>query len=178
LVVLFNFLLINQSNLDLPRALPGFLPDWSEYKNSKYKIKVKYPKTWNYQLKDNPWGESFVIFIPLNHQQSGVKVAISVEPMPDLISLEEYTKIFKKRVLEHNEECKLIEQKDSLLLHTNAYTVVYEFKYDNKRVKKMAILALRDKKAYIVYYEAKPYSFSKFEPVVKTLVNSLEIINH
>lgn len=176
-VVLFNSLLINQSKLDLTRTL-GLSPDWSVYENSKYKIKVKYPKTWKYQTKDNPWGDSFVIFLPLNHQQSGVKVAISVETIPELISLEEYTKSFKKRILEYNEDCKLIEQKDSLLLHTTAYRVVYEFQRNYKRVKKIATLALRDKKAYIIYYEAELHSFSKFEPEMEVFVDSLEINSH
>jgi len=178
LVVLFNSFLINQSKPDLARTPPGLLTDWLVYENSKYKIKVKYPKTWNYQLKDNAWGESFVIFRPLDHQQSGAKIAISVESMRDLISLKEYTENFKEIILKDNEECKLIEQKDSYLLHNKAYTVVYEFKDNNKKVRKMAILSLKHKKGYIVYYEAELYSFSKIEPVVQIFVDSLEITNY
>lgn len=177
LFFLFNLLfLVNRNNPDLLKASPSLLLDWGVYANSTYGIKIKYPRTWNYRLKDNPW-DSFIIFFPIDDKQSGARIAISVEPLSELITLEEYAESFKKNVLKFNEESRFIEQKEASLLHTDAYKVLYDFKRDGKRVKKMAIVTLRNKQAYIIYYEAELNSFSKFELVMQSMVDSLEFTN-
>ena len=168
--------LVNRSNFDLLRASHSLSPDWLVYGDSKNEIKIEYPKTWNYRLKDNPWS-SFIVFFPIGEEQSGARVAINVESLSELITLKEYIESFEKEVSNYNEESKLIESEEVLLVHNKAHKVLYTFEREHKKIKKMAIITIKDKKAYIIHYEAEANSFSKYESVVKTMADSLELTN-
>lgn len=151
-------------------------PDWVVYANTKNGIKIEYPKTWNYRLKDNPW-DSFIVFFPRDDEQSGARVAISVELLSELISLKDYIESFKKEVSNYSEESRFIEQKEVLLLHNKAYKVLYISEREDKKIKKMAIITIQSKRAYIIHYEAEFNIFLKYESVVKAMANSLELAN-
>jgi len=168
--------LVNRSNSDLLKASPSQSPDWVVYADSKNGIEIEYPKTWNYRLKDNPW-DSFIVFFPIDDEQLRARVAISVELLSELITLKDYIESFKKEVSDYHEGSRFIEQKEVLLLHNKAYKVLYAFERDHKKIKKMAIITIQSKKAYIIHYEAEFNSFLKYESVVKSMANSLELTN-
>jgi hypothetical protein len=150
---------------------------WVDYENKKFKVRLKYLNTWSYHLKDNPW-DSFVIFFPKDYaysREKDAKVAVEVESLNSLISLDEYVDSFKKEILNDTEGAKLLGVGGYSLLNSPAYKVIYEFKRNNKTLKKEAFITLRDKKAYIVYYEARVDIFSKFEKIVEEMAKSLEI---
>ncbi|GAA6615809.1 PsbP-related protein [Scytonema sp. NUACC26] len=169
--------MVIQNNKDSQHILPSLSSNWLLYENSKYNIKVKYPTTWNYQNKDNPWS-SFVIFFPRNDKQSGANISISIEFLSDLISLQEFIKKFKQEVLEYNEKCNFLEKKESTFLHTAGLRVTFECIRENQKIKKMAVITLRDKRAYTIYYEVEVNSFSQFESIANMMLNSLDVSSH
>lgn len=153
--------------------------EWLIYKSSEFKIQVKYLSTWSYQLKDNPW-DSIVVFFPKDQQNlevKDVKVAVSVEPLSNLISLSQYVSSFEKEILKDNEESKLIETSEYLMINASGRKITYKFKRNDSVIRKVAFVTLRDKRAYIIYYETTLEAFPKFEQIAEDMAKSLQIEN-
>ena len=64
------------------------------------------------------------------------------------------------------------------MLNTDAYEILYEFKYENETIRKIATVTLRNKMGYIFYYEARSREFSKFESLAQYMKNSLKFLNY
>jgi hypothetical protein len=174
----------NVLNISLPSPSPTSpsaspLQEWLTYKNDEFNVRVKYLSTWTYELKNNPL-DSLVVFFPKEHQDfeiKDVRVAVSVEQLLTLPSLIQYVDELKKEILKDNEDCKLIEVKGYLLANSNGRKITFEFKRNDSIVRKVAFVTLRNKRAYIIYYEAKPNVFPQFEQIAEDMARSLQVEN-
>lgn len=175
---------LNVLNISSPPHTPlspsvSPVQEWLIYEDNEFKIQVKYLSTWSYQLKNNPW-DSLVVFFPKDQQNLGVKnvkIAVSVESLSSLISLTQYVDSFEKEILRDNEECKLVETSEYLLTNSSGRKVTYDFKRNDIVIRKTAFVTLRNKRAYIIYYEAKPNAFPRFEQIAEDMAKSLQIEN-
>ena len=151
--------------------------DWLTYKNET--LKLNYPPTWSYQIKNNPV-DSSVIFFPneqLHIEPKEIKVAIGVEPLRELMSLEEYTNSVKKEIIKDNDESKIIEERDYSFLRSRGQKITYEFNNNGSKIKKSIFIMPKDKKAYAIYYQAKDQDFTMSENIADQIVQSLDFVN-
>jgi len=62
------------------------------------------------------------------------------------------------------------------MLNTQARSIFYEFERDNKKITKMAVVILRHKIAYTLYYESNPNNFSSLKPIAHDVQKSLKFL--
>jgi hypothetical protein len=118
------------------------------------------------------------------HQPSQANVVISVKPVPgDFKSLQEYTEKsvanIKNELLDEKKQVKKYkiekENGNALLAKREAFQVIYTGKDENNKSLKMReIWNLKDKKAYIITYEAAADKYDEFSKVVDEMVDSFE----
>jgi len=173
-------------------ALPGFITgmqqmlkppgvtlnsdDFKTYENSQYGITIKHPKDWKPQeIGINGEVVKFV------HQPSQANVVISVKALSDWLTLEEYTKqslsAIENEFLDDNKQVKKynIERKNgkASLAKSEAFQVIYTGKNEsNNSMKIMEVWNLKNKKAYIITYEAPSENYDKLNPIVEEMVDS------
>jgi hypothetical protein len=175
-------------------ALPGFITgmqqmlnppgvtlnsdDFKTYENSQYGITIKHPKDWKPQ--EIGINGDVVKFV---HQPSQANVVISVKALSDWLTLEEYTKqslsAIENEFLDDKKQVKKynIEQKNgnATLAKNPAVQVVYTGKDENNNsLKMMEVWHLKDKKAYIITYEAPSAKYDEFVKIVDEMVDSFE----
>jgi eukaryotic-like serine/threonine-protein kinase len=142
--------------------------NFKTYKNSQYGITIQHPKDWKAQ-EIGIDGE-VVKFV---HQPSQANVAISVKPLSDWLSLEEYTDLSVKNIENEYEIVRRDEQ--AILAKRPAFQVVYTGKSGNNRDwKTRKVWNLKDKKAYIITYEVAADKYDEFSKAVDEMVDSFE----
>lgn len=167
--------MFNPPNSDPPRVSSD---NFKTYKNSQYGITIKHPKEWKPQeIGINGEVVKFV------HPPSQASVVISVKGLSDWLTLEEYTNqslsAIKNEFLDDNKQVKKynIEQTNgnATLAKNQAFQVVYTGKDENNNsFKMMEVWNLKDKKAYIITYEAASGKYDEFVKIVDEMVDSFE----
>jgi hypothetical protein len=152
--------------------------DFKTYENSQYGITIKHPKDW----KPQEIGINGEV-VKLVHPPSQASVVISVKALSDWLTLEEYTNqslsAIKNEFLDDNKQVKKynIEQTNgnATLAKNQAFQVVYTGKDENNNsFKMMEVWNLKDKKAYIITYEAASGKYDEFVKIVDEMVDSFE----
>lgn len=152
--------------------------NFKTYKNSQYGITIKHPKDWKPQ-EIGIDGE-VVKFV---HQPSQANVVISVKSLPDWMSLQEYTKQsvnnIENEFLDDKKQIKKYKiegrNEKATLAKRPAFQVVYTGKDEsNNSFKMMEVWNLKDKKAYIITYEAASGKYDELSKVVDEMVDSFE----
>jgi hypothetical protein len=62
-------------------------------------------------------------------------------------------------------------------MNASGRKITYEFKRNDSVIRKAAFVTLRDKRAYIIYYETKLEAFPRFEQIAEDMAKSLQIEN-
>jgi hypothetical protein len=174
--VLFTLNLTDHKRSDSPDKSSDLTRDWKIYEDDRYKITLNYPQTWDYIVEDIVWGRSITL-LPENYQNSRSKITINIEPINELTTLEEYSEDLKRAILRNNRSSIILEEEDTVMLNTQAREILYEFERDNERVRKMAIVVLRNKISYVFYYEASPDNFLNFKIIARDIEKSLRFLN-
>ena len=168
------FIWSNYGDHILSDKFPSLIRKWEVYEDKEYGIILNYPQGWKYKTDGgNIWSKSTTFFLGDDPNTENM-ITIEIEPLRELITKEKYLDLIKSSILEHHEASKIIEQKDTLMLNTNAYEILYEFNYNDKIIRKLAVVTLRNKVGYIFYYEASPHEFSRYESLAQHIKNSLK----
>lgn len=80
-------------------------------------------------------------------------------------------------ILENHESIRILNQQKAIMLDNQAYELTYEFIQNNKKIKKMAVITLRNQTSYIFYYEADPKYFHKFIRTAQSLEDPIEFFD-
>jgi hypothetical protein len=174
-----GFITALQQMSNPPKPEPTVSADnFKTYKNSQYGITIQHPKDWKAQEIGGIDGE-VVKFV---HQPSQANVVISVKPVPgDFKSLQEYTEKsvanIKNEFLDEKKQVKKYkiekENGNALLAKREAFQVIYTGKDEsNNSLKIMEVWNLKNKKAYIITYEAPSETYDKLNPIVEEMVDS------
>jgi serine/threonine-protein kinase len=149
--------------------------NFQTYQNPSEGIKIEYPQNWNLQeILDPITKEVIEIFSP-NYQAS---LLITVEPLPQPISLNEYSSEQTQNIKQFAAPPYKMNTQEYTLAKRRAFMVTYEANESGKIVKRMEVWTLKNQKAYVVTYQAETGLYSKFLPTVETMINSLEIIGN
>lgn len=156
--------------------------NFKTYTNEDYGITIKHPADWKpQQIGINGEVVKFV------HQPSQANVLISVKPLLDFMSLEQYRKQYVENIenefLDDEKQVKKynIEQPNGngtlpTLAKRPAFQVVYTGKDENNNSLKIREVGnLKDKKAYIITYEAKLGNYDEFSKIAEEMIDSFEV---
>lgn len=141
-------------------------------------LRMKYPKNWKSQnIEDRFTGDVAKFFLPQNNDSNSFKPEVSVE-MEDLkkpISLPDYTNLKVNQITRYLKNPRRNESHPAKLANLPAHEVIYTGKQEQYNVKRMAVWAVKDNKAYIVTYTAEESQYDAFLETAQAMINSLEI---
>ncbi|MBW4495258.1 MAG: protein kinase [Oscillatoria princeps RMCB-10] len=143
-------------------------------------IKIKYPKTWTKDVKQNAiLGTEVRFFSPKEGEGDKFQENLSVE-IQDLsaqpVTEQQYTKEALKAIYQFVPNAKiLIELKDQNIGNSSGYQVVYTGRDGGQNLKRMQMWAVINNKAYVITYEAEEQKYLQFLPVAQKMVDSFEI---
>lgn len=151
-----------------------------DYKNKNEGLSLQYPADWS--IKENPSAGVIVAFGSPKESSSdtfvdNVNVLISDLSSKPEMTLDEVSNLWQKQTEEDLAAgaFKLSEIKPATLAGQDAKQLVFTYSLQGKDIKGMVVIALKDKKVYIVTYTAEKGSFDKFEDAANTIISSLQV---
>lgn len=150
------------------------------YSNKNEGLRLQYPADWS--IKENPAAGVIVAFGSPKESSSDTfvdNVNVSVADLsskPDT-TLNEVSDLWQKQTEADLPAgaFKLSEIKPAKLAEQDAKQMVYTYSKEGKDIKGMVVIALKDKKVYIVTYTAEKASYDNFEDAANTIVSSLQV---
>lgn len=150
------------------------------YSNKNEGLTLQYPGDWS--IKENPAAGVIVAFGSPKENSSDTfvdNVNLSVSDLsskPDM-TLDQVADLWQKQTEEDlaTSTFKLSEIKPDTLAGQDAKRLVFTYSLQEKDIKGLVVIALKDKKAYIVTYTAEKASYDKFVNAANTIVSSLQV---
>lgn len=148
---------------------------------NKSGISVDYPEGWI--VRENPSAGVIVAFGSPKESEAdtfvdNVNVSTSDLSSKADITLDQVATLWQKQTEEDmaaGGTFKVLETKSDQLVGEDAKRLIYTYSKEGIDIKGMVVIALKDKKAYIVTYTAEEKSFDKFLNVANTIVSSLQV---
>lgn len=164
-LIFWIFVQFNQPNLN-----------FATYEGSG--ITIKYPSDNWLQINPNTNiidGE-VVRFIPKNQVGSCIfQVAININELPQILSLEEYKNQALKTIQRNNPNQIITEQPSTTLSNFQAYKLTYTRQEEQCKLQSMEIGTVRNGKAYFITYTAEEKEYNKYLEIVEKMIGSFEI---
>ena len=157
-------------------AKAGFLT----YENPTHGIRIKYPADWKKVEEGLP--SSMVVAFVLPRESDSDKylqrLVIAINKLRVNMSVDEYSEAYINESGELYTDFKILESSASTLAGNPAHKIVFTWKeQDSDVVKKyMRLLSIKDKKAYIVAFDAEAGKYSDYLPTVEGMIDSFEIM--
>ena len=154
---------------------------FSEYTNSNYQIKIRYPEAWSVKALEDPITGEVVVFYSPKENESDIfleKIFITVEELPDDINnLNEYVNIILTARIINNPEynVSISHQEETKLSNQLAQEIVYSRQINNVSVRQLEIYTVSNDRVYILTYIAERSKYYKFLKMAKKTIKSLEI---
>ena len=154
---------------------------FSEYTNTNYQLKIKYPETWSVRQLEDPITGEVVVFSSPKESQSDIfreKIFITVETLPDNIdTLDDYANIIlTNRIMnDPNFNINVYPKEEIKLANQIAKKIVYSRQFNGIPVRQLEMFTIENDRAYIVTYIAERSKYYKFLKVAKKTIKSLEV---
>jgi serine/threonine-protein kinase len=150
--------------------------DFNIYENSQYRIKVKYPKTWERQDLENPITAEVVTFISPKQSDTDnfqEKVTISIDKFSG--RLDDLQKSSIQEINNTVSGAKIVDKSVTTLANKEASQLVFTGKNGKDILKNMQVVTLKNDQAYTITYTAKIDDYDQFVETAEKMINSLEI---
>ncbi|BAZ69160.1 MAG: protein kinase [Pelatocladus maniniholoensis HA4357-MV3] len=151
-----------------------FLP----YENSEYQIKIKYPETWQLQIKDiNAGGvtELATIISPKQNDTDRFQEKINIEIEEFSGTLAESKELFIDEIKNTLPDAQIINMSSTTLAFKQANQIIYTGKNGDIELKNLQIWTLKGDKAYIITYTAAIDDYDEFINTANEMIHSFEI---
>lgn len=154
---------------------PAFiLMNWLNHTDTVLNFSIKYPETWTKQPNPN-----IMVFLSpkegvMDMFQENVNVILqdlSRQPM----SLEQYTAITKKQVVDNFGASSILSIKDIIIAGEHAKELTYNMNYQGKKLKVKQSWLLKGNSAYLLTYTAEPEQYVKYESLAMEMIQSFKI---
>ncbi|MBH8562340.1 protein kinase [Nostoc sp. CENA67] len=151
-------------------------PNFLNYENSNYGIKIKYPEDWARQDIPNPITQELVTF--LSPKQSDTdqfqeQLTISVEDFSN--TLDESKNLFIQEIKNTVSESKILDASETTLANKRANQLIFTGKDGEKTLKNLQVWTLMDNKIYIITYTAAIDDYDRFLQTAEKMIKSFEI---
>ncbi len=150
--------------------------DFLTYENTKYDLRVKYPKDWI--KKENNMG-FLVTFLSTKENESDTSAENVIINVQDLtgqsVTLEDITNatlLFSKKYFN---DFKLIESETTTISGGSANKITCRMKQGVYNLKLMQIHTIKNDRVYTFTYTATEDTYSKYLDIVQDMVDSVEI---
>jgi serine/threonine-protein kinase len=150
--------------------------DFNIYENSQYRIKVKYPKTWERQDLENPITAEVVTFISPKQSDTDnfqEKVTISIDKFSG--RLDDLQKSSIQEINNTVSGAKIVDKSVTTLANKEASQLVFTGKNGKDILKNMQVVTLKNDQAYTITYTAKIDDYDQFVETAEKMINSLDI---
>ncbi|MBE9008464.1 serine/threonine protein kinase [Fortiea sp. LEGE XX443] len=142
-------------------------------------IKIKYADNWIPKKKGNFDGE-LVQFIPQNLPQissCSLEVTVHKTELPQVLSLNEYKNIILERLKRNYSQIEITDDTKltTTLSQFHAYKLTYSRQEYQCKLQVLEIGTVREGNAYYITYTAEEKEYSRYLPLVKTMINSFQI---
>jgi hypothetical protein len=158
------------------------LPDLrlTPYKNTKLKISINYPETWNVQENINGFESEIKFISDINSNNSincPTELIIVVDELQDRFTLEDYRNLAIKKIENINQGVKVIDESSrvNILGGFNAYKLSYKQQEEKCNFNVVETGTVRYGKSYYLTYRATIDEFPKFLSVINTMIKSFRI---
>ncbi len=150
----------------------------SLYENINQGFKVDYPQVWSKQNRDDFFATGVVFFSPLEDDSDKFKerVSVLVENLSSDMSLAQYTDESIAEI-ERLSDPNVGQAREINLGAEEARQVVYSGHENGKPVKRMQTWSVKNERAYIITYTARPDSYDQYLPTIEKMIKSFETIN-
>ncbi|PLZ96846.1 serine/threonine protein kinase [Fischerella thermalis CCMEE 5268] len=158
---------------------PGQEPEkFIPYENSNYGIKIKYPTSWQLQIKEiDVLGVTEVVtFISPRQSETDKfqeKLNIDIEKFSG--TLAESKELFVDEIKNTLPEAQIINTSSTTLAFKQANQIIYTGKDEDTKLKNLQIWTLKGDKAYIITYTAAIDDYDEFIETVNEMIKSFEI---
>lgn len=150
------------------------------YSNKNEGLRLNYPANWS--LKENPAATVVVAFGSPKESASdtfvdNVNLSVSDLSSKPNMTLDELTDLWQKQTSASmsSGNYKIVAIKPTQLAGQDAKQLVFTYSLQGKDLKGMAVLSMKDKKAYVITYTAESASYDKFENDANSIVSSLQL---
>jgi hypothetical protein len=132
---------------------------------------IQYPATRTAQ--ENVYGAQVMFFSPQwSGDQFRENVGIVTEILPTTMSIADYYTSIKAQLTNMIKDYQEISNEDITLGGITAKKIVYAGTQGNYKLKRMQVLLIKDKTAYVINYTASAGTFDEFSKEADAIVNS------
>ena len=149
----------------------------SSYENADYGFEVEYPEVWSRQNRDDFFATGVTFLSPLEDDSDEFKeqVSILVEDLPSDVSLEQYTEESIAEIKKLSDP-NVGDAQTVDLGENEGRQIIYIGEVNNNTVQRMQTWSIKDNRAYILTYTARPNSYNTYLPTVEKMIESFNII--
>ena len=151
--------------------------EFSLYENSTQGFQVDYPESWSKQNRDDFFATGVVFFAPLENDgdQFKERVSVLVENLSGEVSLAEYTDESLAEIKKLSDP-NVGEAQAVNLGEDEGREVIYAGEENGTPVRRMQAWSVKNNKAYVITYTAKPDSYDIYLPEVKKMIESFTTV--
>ncbi len=165
----------------------GFLPRiWSgnqqekfiPYENTQYQIKIKYPESWQLQIKDIYVAgvtELATIISPKQNDTDRFQEKINIDIEEFSGTLADSKQLLIDEIKNTLPDAQIINTSSTTLAFKQANQIIYTGKDGDIELKNLQIWTLKGNKAYVITYTAAIDDYDQFINTAKEMINSFEI---
>ncbi len=171
----------------LASLVVGFWPGlWSEkkqeklipYENTEYQIKIKYPESWQLQIKDIYVAgvtELATIISPKQNDTDRFQEKINIDIEEFSGTLAESKQMFIDEIKNTLPDAQIINTSSTTLAFKQANQIIYTGKDGDLELKNLQVWTLKGNKAYVITYTAAIDDYEQFINIANEMINSFEI---
>ncbi|BAT55640.1 Serine/Threonine protein kinase [Nostoc sp. NIES-3756] len=149
------------------------------YKNTVYGITIKYPQQWQKTVTPDRITGNLVKFISPKENDADIyteNLNLIIQDLPETRrELTQLNTFYINEIKQFHQNFQIIQEAESQLANQPAHQVVYTFTEDRINLQRLQIWTIKNNKAYILTYTADAAKYSKYLPVVQTMISSLVI---
>ncbi|MFB2770166.1 protein kinase [Pelatocladus sp. BLCC-F211] len=161
------------------RLWPGnkqekFIP----YENTEYQIKIKYPESWQLQIKDIYVAgvtELATIISPKQNDTDRFQEKINIDIEEFSGTLAESKQLFINEIKNTLPDAEIIDMSSTTLAFKQANQIIYTGKDGDLELKNLQVWTLKGNKAYVITYTAAIDDYEQFINTANEMINSFEI---
>ena len=147
--------------------------DFKLYENTKLKLSIQYPSTWQKEERLNDFVTFLSPIIDSSHYKSPAGLGISSLSVSN-VSLNTITNIHLKNMTNNLKDFQLIESSDTRLADNRlAKKIIFTAMDDEEKKQALQLITKNNDKVYLITYKAYVDKYEQYFPIIQKMLNSL-----
>ena len=147
--------------------------DFKLYENTKLKLSIQYPSTWQKEERLNDFVTFLSPIIDSSHYKSPAGLGISSLSVSN-VSLNTIVNIHLKNMTNNLKDFQLIESSDTRLADNRlAKKIIFTAMDDEEKKQALQLITKNKDKVYLITYKAYLDKYEQYFPIIQKMLNSL-----